>query len=583
MQLFHRFRIDNVLFAVFAAFLIVLVTATMVTSYTLSARSQARSTSFYQQGMLLELNKEIAFQLKAVEQTSLALSLNSSFLDFLELQGDYYSRYRARIEVSRNYLSPIVNSSSFIQSIQVYMNDPMTPDANADVQFLPLKQLRAEPWYPLAEKADSVWVGEHTGTSSQGEVPVISFVRALSGPTNHHVGTLVVNVKLKALQALLTQDNKAAGRILLDTGGRLMMHTDTAPQAGKIEQLYREIEGDKGYKRLHLDMDGMRVGGDVLMVWSSVFPEGWTLIELTPWSSVTKSSLQLAEALAIVGAVAVLLALLVTLLLSRQFTAPVRELLALMNGYALNRTVRAFPNRYRNEFGSLFTGYRRLVERIDELYESLERQYKAQRKAEIQALQAMINPHFLYNTLDQLNWMAIESGHDNISRVLELMGRMFRIGLSNGASFITVQDELLHLECYLQIQQLKWQEGLEYTIVADPALSGCFLPKLTLQPFVENAIRHGFHGKSAGFVSIEAGPDVDQGILLRVTDNGLGIDPNWQMQPKRKTGGYGIRNVMERIESYFGAPYGVTIVPLPEGGTEVTVRIPRLDREPDAG
>ncbi|WJH35924.1 sensor histidine kinase [Paenibacillus sp. CC-CFT747] len=235
------------------------------------------------------------------------------------------------------------------------------------------------------------------------------------------------------------------------------------------------------------------------------------------------------------GGTAGLLALGFTLVLSRRFTRPIRELLQLMSGYALNRSVQTYPTRYHNEFGSLFGGYRKLVERIEDLYASLELQYKAQREAEIRALQAMINPHFLYNTLDQLNWMAIEAGQDRISHVLELMGRMFRIGLSNGESFIPLEDELMHTECYLQIQQLKWGEGLHYSIDCPPELRALLVPKLTIQPFVENAVIHGFHGRRTGTVAIRV-QEYPEGVRLTVTDDGRGLPDGWETKPRRKTG-----------------------------------------------
>ncbi|WP_156157842.1 cache domain-containing sensor histidine kinase [Gordoniibacillus kamchatkensis] len=581
---FHRFRIDYVLFFVFAGFVTVLITLVMVISYTLSAGSQTSSTFHYQQGMLNKVSKELNAQLRSVEQASLALSLNQPFLNYLALTGDYYTRNWTRIEVNQNYLTPVVNSSTLLQSIQVYMNDPTLTDVNADVQFLPRSMLSKEPWYAAAEKSDALWVGEHSVGSGQGTVPVVSFVRRLTTQGGaQQLGMLVLNVKLKALQATLNEDQQGASRLLVDSGGRLLFSTASAPRLPAISGLLEQIDADSGYRRVRLGKEDAPGGSDMLMVWTRDFREGWLLVELTPYRDIMRSSVKLAGTLAAVGAAALVVASFVTLYLSRLFTAPVRELLALMNAYSLNRTMREFPSRYRNEFGSLFIGYRRLIERVEELYVSLERQYKAQREAEIRALQAMINPHFLYNTLDQLNWMAIEAGQERISEVLELMGRMFRIGLSGGASFITLQDELLHTECYLRIQQLKWGHGLQYAIEGAAPFADCYIPKLTLQPFVENAVLHGFHGRSGGRIAIKV-EAAEEGLCIRIADDGKGLAPDWNVHKRRKKGGYGIRNVMERIEAYFGAPYGVRLRTLPDGaGTEVEIRIPLLAEMPDAG
>jgi two-component system sensor histidine kinase YesM len=580
---FHRYRIDYVLFIVFAGFIVLLVTLIMATTYTLSAGEQARSTSFYQQGMLLELNKEIVLQLQAIERTSLTLSLNTPFLDFLALKGGYYERNQARKDVARDYLSPVVNSSTSIQSIQVYMDDPTFVDETADVQFLPRSYLQKESWYPMAQKADFMWIGEHTVNSPQGPSPVISLARTLSSPSGSNLGELVINVKAKALQSILSEDKPGARRLLLDPGGRLMVRTPSAPLMNEISGLLEGIRDPSGYRRLHLEPANDKPGKDVLMVWSQSFPDGWMLVEFTPWSDITKGSFRIAKTLAVIGGAAVVVALFFTLYLSRNFTAPIRQLLVLMNAYARNRSVLTYPDRYRNEFGHLFGGFRKLIDRIEELYQSMEQQYKAQREAEIKALQAMINPHFLYNTLDQLNWMAIEAGQDRISQVLELMGRMFRIGLSNGESFITLQEELLLSECYLQIQQLKWGDGLlQYSIAGMENTADFLIPKMTLQPFIENAVIHGLHGKRSGTVAIHL-EELEAGIRIRIADNGVGIPPDWRERKRRKTGGYGIRNVMERVEAYFGAPYGIQLSALPGGkGTEATIFIPKIKEIPHA-
>jgi two-component system, sensor histidine kinase YesM len=579
---FRRYRIDYVLFFSFAAFIALLITIISSVSYLISARDQASSTSFYQQGMLNELNKQLAIQLKAVEQTSLAISLNSTFLDFMDLKGDYYTRNKARADLSRDLLNPIVNSSPFLHSIEVYMIEPTLVDVKADVQFLPRQYLQDQAWYPLAEKSDFLWIGGREASSSQGSLPVLSFVRHISSNSNPNLGYLVLNVKVKALQTLLNEDKAGPIRVMIDGGGRLMMSTQQTPTQAELADLMNDLQGDSGYRHVLLNPNSEYPEKDILMVWSKSYQEGWVLVELTPWREITHGSIQLAKTLALLGAAAVIVALFFTLFLARNFTAPIRQLILLMSAYSVGRQVKEFPASYRNEFGSLFGGFRKLIERIEGLYESLEQQYKAQREAEIKALQAMINPHFLYNTLDQLNWMAIEAGQVRISHVLELMGRMFRIGLSNGESFIPLHDELLHMECYLQIQQLKWDEGLSYTIEMDDSLRELLIPKLTMQPFVENAIIHGFHGRAAGEVSIRI-REHDDGILCRIADNGVGIPGDWYKRKSRKTGGYGIRNVMERVKAYFGPPYGVTIGNRLGGGTEVLIFIPRKLQQLESG
>ncbi|MBC8081440.1 MAG: sensor histidine kinase, partial [Gorillibacterium sp.] len=339
----------------------------------------------------------------------------------------------------------------------------------------------------------------------------------------------------------------------------------------ELDAYLTKIEGSSGYMQVQMG-DSSGKAAKYLMSWSHFYNSDWLLLEFTPWNKITAGSLRLAVVILGVGLLGALAILFFALYVARQFTKPISLLLSAMNHFAVKQEVVKLPMDYNNEFGSMFNGFRKLTERVITLYDSLKKEFRQKKEAEIAALQAMINPHFLYNTLDQVNWMAIEAGQEKISDVLELMGKMFRIGLSNGEKFISIEDEITHMSCYLRIQQIRWGEGLVFSIDMEKELLESFVPKLVLQPFVENAIVHGFHGRMTGIVTI-TGKREGQDIVFRIADNGVGIPSDWSARPRRKTGGYGIRNVAERLDIYYGAPYGILIEPIPSGGTEVTLRL----------
>ncbi|WP_433618215.1 cache domain-containing sensor histidine kinase [Paenibacillus cellulositrophicus] len=581
MNPFRMFRIDYVFFFSFAAFIAVLITIMMIVSYRFSANEQADSASMYQQAVLQQLNKQLTDQMSAVEQTSLAVAINSPLVNYLTMKGDYYARKTARDELNRDYLAPMLNSSRSMFSFQIYMSDPLQVDLNANIQYLPLAYASRESWYPAVDKADFVWIGQREVGSPQGKQQVISFIRKITTPDGVNRGILIINVRVKFLQDILTEDNSSASRLLLDSGGRMIMHTRIAPPPGEIDAILKEVSGDAGHAHQLLEAAGSLPEKNMLTVWSRTAPGSWMLVELTPWKDITGGSVRLAWTMAVTGAAAILLSVFFTLFLSRNFTVPIRKLVQLMQAFNPGKKGLPLPTEYRNEFGSLFSGYRKLTERIETLYQSLEQQYKAQREAEIKALQAMINPHFLYNTLDQLNWMALEAGQEEISRVLELMGQMFRIGLSGGESLIPMQDELLHVECYLKIQQFKRGQGLDWEIDCPEDLRQLLIPKLTLQPFVENAIVHGFHGRSHGRIVLNAVQE-DRGIRIRIRDDGVGLRDDWKTRRRHPTGGYGIRNVTERIQVFFGPPFGVSLRNRTGGsGTEAEIYLPKLTQQRD--
>jgi two-component system sensor histidine kinase YesM len=568
-----KYRIDNLFFGIFAGFIIVLLFVVIWFSYSYSSRELVSNTSFYQQGLLNELYKQLTIQLNSIEQISLATSRNVGLMEFLEMKEAGYTRYVKQKEIEM-FLAQITYSSTIIESIDLYMRNAPISKQDFAIRLIEHGDMFREKWYPALQNTDFIWIGENNIQTNKGNVAVISFARKIYSDFGQYQGLLMMNIKAPAIQSIIKgeKENLASNRLLLDLNGRPITNIGDPLSQEQIAPYIGEMEDKSGYLRLsNVDVSG--VNRDYLIVWSNFFDSDWLLVEITPWGEITQGSVKMAVVLSVIGLAAVIIALFFTLFISRQFTKPIRLLLMEMGNFTVKKPIH-LPMDYKNEFGVMFNGYRRLNNRILELYQSLKEQYKAQKEAELKALQAMINPHFLYNTLDQLNWMAIEQGQGKISHILELIGKMFRIGLSNGEGLITIREELTHMSCYIQIHQIGWGESLNFNIDVPEDFMDLYIPKLTLQPFVENAIMHGFHGRTGGFIEIKAVQEEDA-LLFSVSDNGVGIKSNWQAN-KRKTGGYGIRNVTERIEAYFDSPYGVQIVNKAEGGTIVYIRIPHL-------
>lgn len=577
MNLFKTVRIDRLFFSSFAACIALLLLVFTWISYSITSRELADTTSYYQQDLLNELNNQLDIQLRSIEQMSLAGSRNMNTIGYDPLEKDPFERLKRKDDMLR-MLASITYSTTMVQSIYLYQDNPPLTDAQAPVQILDMKHVRDEPWYPEIQKNDFTWIGEHTLPTNTGPQPFISFARKLYNNSDKYYGLLVLNVKASAIENLVRgEGGKARNRLLLDAGGK------TIASIGNPSFSEKELEliNSKGGKSNYIHLSG-ELGEDSLLVWSKSRSD-WMLVEITPWKNIVHGSVRLAYILVSVGLSAIFIASFFTLFLSRQFTKPIRLLLLIMGRVpAWNGTTELLPTDYRNEFGSLFSGYRRQMERIEELLQSLKAQHKRQREAEIKALQAMINPHFLYNTLDQLNWIAIDSGQEKISKIVSLMGKMFRIGLSNGETVIPIRDELTHVDYYLQIQHIRWGERLRYSMEAEEELKELYIPRLTVQPFVENAFIHGFHGRRTGEVNV-AVRRKGQDIEIVITDNGRGLQPGWDQPKPRKTGGYGIRNVMDRMAAYFGQPYGVTLRNREAGGTEVVILLPAIHNKLDVG
>ena len=239
------------------------------------------------------------------------------------------------------------------------------------------------------------------------------------------------------------------------------------------------------------------------------------------------------------------------------------------------------------EIRTLSEGMEQMIARINTQIEEITQKQESLRKAELALLQAQINPHFLYNTMDTIIWLIEADRPQAAVEMVSNLSEFFRHSLSRGEDVITLGEEEQHVRSYLQIQQVRYKDILDYTINIDPALGEARLPKLTLQPLVENALYHGIkakRGKGCIYVTARAeGRD----ILLQITDDGAGMSPERLEELRRamemgKRVGFGLATVHERLRLLFGSPYGLSISGSPGVGTTVTVRIPRGE-EREAG
>ena len=232
------------------------------------------------------------------------------------------------------------------------------------------------------------------------------------------------------------------------------------------------------------------------------------------------------------------------------------------------------------EIRTLSESMEQMIVRLNAQIEQTTQKQASLRRAELALLQAQINPHFLYNTLDTIIWL-IEAGKTlEAEEMVSNLSSFFRHSLSRGEDVITLKEEEGHVRSYLQIQQARYKDVMRYSIDIDPGLQQARIPKLTLQPLVENALYHGVKLKRAlGCISV-TGRAEGGDILLRVADDGVGMTPERleQLRSSRDSGervGFGLATVDERLRLLFGPDYGLSIASREGEGTTVTVRIPR--------
>lgn len=233
-----------------------------------------------------------------------------------------------------------------------------------------------------------------------------------------------------------------------------------------------------------------------------------------------------------------------------------------------------------NEVASLSVSFNSMIERINVLMERIKQEETELRKTELKALQAQINPHFLYNTLDSIMWMCERNRGKDATEMVSALSSLFRISISKGNEVITIRDEIIHAESYLTIQSIRYKNQFEYMINADESLMDYKCLKIILQPIIENAIYHGIDRMvDKGLIVINIMPFEDK-VLMQVIDNGLGMPEEIMagiLSSEKDTFGIGLKNVNSRIQIYFGQEYGIKIQSEADIGTCIDILIPKLE------
>ena len=269
---------------------------------------------------------------------------------------------------------------------------------------------------------------------------------------------------------------------------------------------------------------------------------------------------------------------------SRIFTRKIEELTQNMDQVNHGSREVTVSSDSEDEVGILINSFHNMMDEINRLIDEVYVNKIALKEYELKALQAQINPHFLYNTLSMMNWMAIRSNQMEISKVTLALSTFYRTALSKGEDVVTVENCIQNMQAYLEIQLTMHDNNFTVDWDIDPTIKNEKMPKLLLQPVVENAIEHGIDEKEDGdkklFLSFRGnGDDVE----ITVRDNGMGMQ-----QEKAETlvtyqaKGYGLKNVNDRIRLLYGEKYGIRIFSAPDEGTTVVMRFPKEGRKNEA-
>lgn len=472
-------------------------------------------------------------------------------------------------------LSGIVQISAMsdtrIQSIAVISKNgfALTSDSN---MAIPLSgNMMEESWYQAAVASKQIPVVtsiRHGEFTMDKESWVISISHEIVGSQGEHLGVVLIDLSYKFIEDYISGlDLGSTGyAYIFDQNHQILYHPEEKAlmdemKASELLELAKEMDGSLSRNRI---------------VTKKEIPElQWTLVGISSMEKMDDLKRQMMGMIVWINLLLIVVGIFISWAVSRRLTKPIFELQRAMQDVDKNWGHIQISSRSSTELKALTEEYNALLDRIKKLTEDIAEKENTKRIFELKALQSQINPHFLYNTLDTILWLAEFGENEKVVEVSKALGEMLRLSLNINQDMVSLTQEIAHTKNYLKIQQQRYLDKIEYQISGDKNLQNVEVPKLILQPIVENSIYHGIRPKKGkGLIEISYYKEKED-LILQVKDNGLGYHPEKKEEHLIKTrlGGIGLKNVDQRIKILYGEDYGLTIGNHEEGGTIVRYRL----------
>ncbi len=539
LQLFFYYIIGNLLFVLFL------------------------SSIFYYTSKYIIMNKEIEYTNENVISTSRYITLYAdklkNMINLLSVDADVRNFLISGNEDSKKSIKKMIYSilgnNKGIKSITVIGKNGniVSSDKNNDMKIS--ENMMKEKWYVDAINNSDMPVfnpsRKNSTSSMNSALWFLSISRDIKNSKGENLGVIVFDIKYEILERYLNSISfgKQIDNIIVDKNNNIIYYKDVKCFADK-KCLAKFSEKNKNK--------------DTYLYETQIENTNWNLRSLANTNDLVTLKKNFSHIVIIIFLVSLAFSSIITFIVITKILKPLIK---------LENHMQNFENNLREFHLSEKTGYeiQNLVEHFNVMVEKI----KYLREYEIKALHSQINPHFLYNTLDTIIWMAEFEDNEKVISITKSLANYFRLSLSNGHEKIPLKDEIMHTKEYLFIQKQRYEDKLSYFFnIEDESLLSIEVPKIIIQPIVENSIYHGIKNLSGnGIITIDVYRQ-NSTVNISVKDNGIGFEKAKQFK-KSKTGGVGIKNVDKRIKFYYGKNYGVFINKdsKPEGA-EVIIKIP---------
>ena len=567
--------IQSVIFAVLSVLLLGAVGIVTVISLSYTRQSVFENSSLYTQTIIQQMNQNIDSYIDYMENTSYLVSSNEDVQKYLfgdTADSEARDRILSQFQTILDSRSDILNLGIIAENGRMLINNGQRP-TNPDLD------IHSQEWYTNAlEGRESVYLtSSHVQHVISGERPwVITLSRGIRnkemGTGQEKEGVFFIDLNYSAISELCDQSmvGNQGYAFIVDADGNIVYH----PQQ---QQLYNELQTENIDLVMNAGSDIVTWGDGINKKMYSISRSektGWTVVDCVRVEELLRRSNEAQSIYVLVAIGLMAVALFFSRFVAKSITLPIQRLCDSMERVQEGDfSVSDIVVDSENEIGSLTKSFNVMTHRIHELMEQNIREQEAKRKSELKALQSQINPHFLYNTLDSIIWMAEGKKNEEVVLMTASLARLLRQSISNEDELVSIGQEIEYARGYLTIQKMRYKDKLEFQIKVEPSILHIRLIKLVLQPIIENAIYHGLKYKESKGLLCVRGFMKNGNAVLQVIDDGVGMDQETldHIYERHKvdyhSNGVGIYNVQKRLQLYYGNEYGIVYESKPGEGT----------------
>lgn len=581
-----KFQFKTIRSKILVSFLVLIIPMIVIAtriSMTYTENSVVMNSMEYTTQLITQMNSDVDSYIGYMENISQLIMMDGDVHTFLNNAYEELEIRQLAKDRVINQFETILDIRNDITNLAIIGTNGRYLLNRGKDEINPYIDVKQKEWYKKAiEGNGNIYISSsHVQNIVNGSYQwVVSLSRAIIDRQNGEViGALLVDLNYNVINNLckkITLGNKGY-LFLLDEQGNIIYHPkQQLIYNGLINEMTLEV---KECKENYFLTEGLKE--KKLYVISRSEKTGWTAVGVANVSELFEQRTQTQKLYLISTVIILLIAMLLSILIARAITRPIKKLRDSMKEVEKGNFHEKVDTYGSDEIANLGKSYNIMIQTVEELLETQVKDQEQKRKSELRALQAQINPHFLYNTLDSIVWMAEEGKNQEVVTMTASLAKLFRQSISNEAEEVTLRQEIDYVRNYLIIQKMRYKEQLNYDIQVPESILNYFVIKLILQPLVENALYHGVKYKEGGGTILVDGYETESTVVLQVIDDGIGMDVEElshifeKRKSTQKTNRVAVRNIHNRIQLHYGKEFGLNFESRKGYGTKVKVILPK--------